>query len=159
MSIHTPLMACFCVHATVCQASPRQNYILILSLQLFFFFVSIFYSSTSHLLSLLVSIFPTPLSHQEVQVACALESALHSLCPTRSHSMNDRTWLSGQCFHSANSPWRNHACLGTWKNTSQVSDTWYRHSVARLMLALHDLIFKTAKCCFGFDEQQCLQAN
>lgn len=92
-----------------------------------------------------VTIPPIPLSHQEVQVACALASALHSLCPTRSHSVNDSTWLSGQCFHSANSPWRNHVCplyLSTEKNISLVSDAWYRHSVARLIVALHDLIFK-----------------
>lgn len=35
------------------------------------------------------------LSHQEVKVACALASALHSPRPTRSGSMNDRTLLRG----------------------------------------------------------------
>lgn len=51
-----------------------------------------------------VSISPISSSQQEVKVACGTASALHSLCPTRSRSVNDRTWLPGQSFRSADSP-------------------------------------------------------
>lgn len=37
-----------------------------------------------------VSVPTIPLSQQEVKVACALASALHSLCPSRSCSVNDK---------------------------------------------------------------------
>lgn len=105
------LCSCNCVR----QRPSRKNNILYL--QLFFFFaVTIFYLSNSHsslpppLGVVCVSLISLSHTQQEVKVACALASAPHSLCPTRSHSVNDRTWLSGQYFHSANSPWRNRAC-------------------------------------------------
>lgn len=49
---------------------------------------------TRTFLHLNVSVYPTSLSQHEVKVACALASALYSLCPNRSCSVNDMSWLS-----------------------------------------------------------------
>lgn len=71
----------------------------------------LFYLSTSHAflpppLSQFVSVSPITRSQREVKAACAIASALYSLCPTTSRSVSDKTWPCGQCFHSADSPWR-----------------------------------------------------
>lgn len=75
------------------------------------FFCFFFYLSTSHAflpppLSQFVSVSPITRSQREVKAACAIASALYSLCPTTSRSVSDKTWPCGQCFHSADSPWR-----------------------------------------------------
>lgn len=79
-----------------------------------------------------VSISPITLAQRDVKMACAIASALHSLCPTRSRSVNDRTWLPGQRFHSANSPWRK-PCLSI--EACEERKTSCRHSVATLRIA------------------------
>lgn len=50
IQINTALMACFSVHVTMCEAKTFKNgpYLLPLTATFFFFYVTIFYLSTSH---------------------------------------------------------------------------------------------------------------
>lgn len=79
-------MDCFCVYAIVfhTESAKAKHHFPLTP----FFSVTIFYLSTSSLRSI-CSHYPS-LSQQEVKVACALASALHSLCPSRSCSVNDK---------------------------------------------------------------------